>query len=43
MRKIAEKIAKYFRKGMYNKAHLEMLEYKGIITEQERICIEQGE
>ena len=43
MNKIAEIIAKYFRKGLYNKAHLEMLENKGIITRQERICIEQGE
>lgn len=43
MKNVVETIAKYFRKGLYNKAHLEMLESKGIITAQERTCIEQGE
>jgi len=43
MSKIAETIAKYFRKGLYRKAHLEVLEHKGIITSQERACIEEGE
>jgi len=43
VKKIVETIAMYFRKGLYNKTHLEMLESKGIITPQERACIEQGE
>lgn len=38
-----EQIKLYFRKGLYNKAHLEMLERRGVITEQERKAIEQGE
>lgn len=38
-----EQIKLYFRKGLYNKAHLEMLERRGVITAQERKAIEQGE
>ena len=38
-----EQIKLYFRKGLYNKAHLEILERRGVITEQERKAIEQGE
>ena len=43
MSKIAEKIAVYFRKGLYRKAHLEALESKGVITSEERQTIEKGE
>ena len=43
MSKIAEKIAVYFRKGLYCKAHLEVLESKGVITAEERQTIEKGE
>ena len=43
MSKIAEKIAVYFRKGLYRKAHLEVLESKGIITTEERQALEKGE
>ena len=43
MSKIAEKIAVYFRKGLYRKAHLEVLERKGVITAEERRIIEKGE
>ncbi len=43
MSKIAEKIAEYFRKGLYQKAHLEMLERKGVLTAEERQIIEKGE
>ena len=43
MSKIAEKIAAYFRKGLYGKVHLEMLESKGVITAEERQTIEKGE
>lgn len=43
MSKIAEKIAVYFRKGLYRKAHLEVLENKGVITAEERQTIEKGE
>lgn len=43
MSKIAEKIAVYFRKGLYRKAHLETLERKGVITAEERRIIEKGE
>ena len=43
MSKYLEQIRLYFRKGLYNKAHLEMLERRGVITEQERKAIEQGE
>ena len=43
MSKIAEKIAVYFRKGLYRMAHLEVLESKGVITAEERQTIEKGE
>ena len=43
MSKIAEKIAVYFRKALYRKAHLEVLESKGVITAEERQTIEKGE
>jgi len=43
MSKHLEQFKLYFRKGLYNKAHLEMLERRGVITEQERKAIEQGE
>jgi len=43
MSKHLEQIKLYFRKGLYNKAHLEMLERRGVITAQERKAIEQGE
>ncbi len=43
MSKYFEVIRKYFRKGLYTKAHLEMLESKGAITEAERQAIEKGE
>ena len=43
MSKIAEKIAVYFRKGLYRKAHLEVLESMGVITAEERQTIEKGE
>lgn len=42
MEKLADKIGMYFRKGMYRKEHLEVLERKGILTERERKAIEQG-
>lgn len=43
MSKHFEAIRKYFRKGLYTKAHLEVLEKKGVITEKERQAIEKGE
>ena len=43
MSKYFEVICKYFHKGLYTKAHLEVLENRGVITEQERKAIEQGE
>ena len=43
MSKHFEVIRKYFRKGLYSVAHLEMLENKGIITRKERQAIEKGE
>lgn len=43
MSKHFEVIRKYFRKGLYTKAQLEVLESKGIITKKERQRIEKGE
>ena len=43
MSKYLEQIRLYFRKGLYNKAHLEMLENRGVITAEERKAVEQGE
>lgn len=43
MSKHFERIRKYFRKGLYTKAHLEVLERKGVITAEEREIIETGE
>jgi hypothetical protein len=43
MSKYLEQIRQYFRKGLYSKAHLEMLEIRGVITAEERRAIEQGE
>lgn len=43
MSKYFEVIRKYFRKGLYTKDHLEVLECKGVITEAERQIIEKGE
>lgn len=43
MSKYFEVICKYFRKGLYTKAHLEVLENKGVITSEERRRIEKGE
>ena len=43
MKKVVETITKYFHKGLYQKAHLEMLETKGIITKAEKEQIEQGQ
>lgn len=43
MSKYFEVIRKYFRKGIYNKTHLEMLENKGVITREERQAIEKGQ
>ena len=43
MSKHFEVIRKYFRKGLYSAAHLEVLENKGIITKKERQAIEKGE
>lgn len=42
MSKHFEVIRKYFRKGIYNKSHLEMLESKGVITQKEKKQIEKG-
>lgn len=43
MSKHFEAIRKYFRKGLYTKNQLEVLEKKGVITEAERKAIEKGE
>lgn len=43
MSKHFEAIRKYFRKGLYTKAHLEVLERKGVLTKAERRAIEKGE
>ena len=43
MSKYLEQIKLYFRKGLYSKAHLEMLESRGVITAEERKAVEQGE
>lgn len=36
-------IRKYFRKGLYTKDQLEVLEGKGVLTKEERQTIEKGE
>ena len=38
-----ETIRKYFRKGLYRKEHLAVLEQKGVLTAEEREHIEKGE
>lgn len=41
MSKYFEVICKYFHKGLYTKAHLEVLESKGVITKEEKKQIEK--
>ena len=41
MSKHFEVIRKYFRKGLYTSAHLEVLEKKGIISKMEKEQIKQ--
>ena len=43
MNKYFEVICRYFRKGLYSKAHLAVLESKGVLTQEERLAIETGE
>lgn len=43
MSKYFEVIRKYFRKGLYTSAHLEVLERKGVLTQEERQAIEKGQ
>lgn len=43
MSKHFEVIRKYFRKGLYTRAHLKVLASKGVVTETERHTIEKGQ
>lgn len=43
MSKYFETIRRYFRKGLYTAAHLAVLVDKGVLSQQERQAIEQGE